>query len=199
MEYENKNTALRSVNTVMMWLFCLTVLFLVIPWKEFAPGIAQRMEENRLLVYLALVIEISNFISQSLIAVFSRMHEKKMVKVREENMARTVEGMDFAERALLREFVLQRKSVLNVPLNEPTVRSLLQSRVLQVAGASSESKTPVVISKVARPYITYKAIGLSRSKMSDDQLEQILGSRPSFARERVQPKSYRGGGSFKAA
>ena len=101
----------------------------------------------------------------------------------------------FHERALLREFVLQRKSVLNLPEAEPSVRSLLDSNVLQIVGEHEEDTTraPMIITKQARPFITYRAIGLTRSKMNDQMLEQIMNARPDFAREKkTQPRAYRG-------
>ena len=46
----------------------------------------------------------------------------------------------------------------------------------------------VIISKEARPYITYKAIGLTLGKMSDEQVSQIMSARPEYAREKfMQP------------
>ena len=51
----------------------------------------------------------------------------------------------------------------------------------------------MIITKQARPFITYRAIGLTRSKMNDEMLEQIMNARPEFAREKkVMPRAYRG-------
>jgi hypothetical protein len=38
-----------------------------------------------------------------------------------------------------------------------------------------------MIALPARPLITYKALGLSKGKMSEEQIEQIMSARPKFA------------------
>ena len=38
-----------------------------------------------------------------------------------------------------------------------------------------------MIALPARPYITYRALGISKGKMSEEQIEQIMNSRPKFA------------------
>ena len=95
-----------------------------------------------------------------------------------------VSCLDFSERAVLREFVLQRKSVINLPIAEPTVKNLLNSGILAVAEdiIDVQGKTPLMINLEARPLITYRAVGLSRAKMSEEQIEQILSARPKYAR-----------------
>ena len=47
------------------------------------------------------------------------------------------------------------------------------------------AKAQIIISKEARPYITYKAIGLTLGKMSEEQISQIMNSRPDYAREKA--------------
>jgi len=39
----------------------------------------------------------------------------------------------------------------------------------------------LMIALPARPLITYKALGLSKGKMSEEQIEQIMSARPKFA------------------
>ena len=58
------STTFRTINTVMMWLFSLTVLMLIVPWQAVSVEFAQRIEDNKIFLYFALIVEISNFISQ---------------------------------------------------------------------------------------------------------------------------------------
>lgn len=69
MNHEVSNTALKTINTVMMWLFCLTVLMLIVPWQAVSTEFADRIESNKIFLYFALIIEISNFISQAVFSV----------------------------------------------------------------------------------------------------------------------------------
>ncbi len=192
----------KTLNIVMLWLFCVTLALLLLPLESISQELALQVEANKTYLYLALIVEVSNFISQAIIGFLSAYFYKRNYKREQEAMKNVVSGLDFAERALLREFVLQRKSVLYLPETEPTVRSLLDSGILNVIADPDETtgRAPVIITKKARPFITYRAIGLTRSKMNDEMLEQIMNSRPEFAREKkVMPRAYRGGGNAKTA
>lgn len=185
----------KTLNIVMLWLFCVTFLLLVLPLESVSPELAAQVQNNKTYLYLALIVELSNFISQAVISFISSLLNRRVLKKEQEFMQKTVENLDFTERALLREFVLQRKSVLYLPESEPTVRSLIDSNVLHVVGEKDEatSRLPMVITKQARPFITYRAIGLTRGKMNEEMLEQIMNARPDFAREKkIMPRAYRG-------
>ncbi len=186
MRNENSMSALKIINTIMMWLFCLTVMMLVMPWEIVSTEFANHIETNKIVLYFALIIEISNFISQGVLTVTNALLNKKAHKKLQERIVSAVEGLDFAERALLREFVLQRKSVLTLPVNEPTVRNLIDDGVLRVVNSADENnyRADIIISKEARPYITYKAIGLTLGKMTEEQVTQIMNSRPEYAKQK---------------
>lgn len=185
----------KPLNIVMLWLFCITLSLLVLPLESISEELAHQVAANRTYLYLALIVELSNFISQAIIGFLTSYFNRRHTRMEQDSMKATVDGLDFAERALLREFVLQRKSVLYLPEAEPTVRSLLDSGILNVVGDNDETtaRAPMIITKQARPFITYRAIGLTRSKMNEEMLEQIMNARPEFAREkRVMPRAYRG-------
>ncbi|HAR79642.1 MAG TPA: hypothetical protein DCR21_02315 [Succinivibrionaceae bacterium] len=193
-DFNTNSNALRTLNTIMIWLFCVTVLLLVLPFENYSAELAHRINSNRIFLYLALIFEVSNFISQMLISAIWSVKTRKQNEKRNAIIEHSVESLDFSERALLREYVLQRKSVLNLPLSEPTVSNLIECGILKIVGnTDSNSKTPIIISKYARPFITYKAIGLSCGKMTEDQINQIMAARPEFAKEKkAMPKAYRG-------
>lgn len=185
----------KTLNIVMLWLFCVTAMLLVLPLERISPELATQVEAHKTYLYLALIVELSNFISQAIISLIGSYLNRRNQKQESDAMKVTVDGLDFAERALLREYVLQRKSVLYLPEAEPTVRSLVESGILNVVGDPDEAtnRVPMIITKKARPFISYRAIGLTRSKMNDEMLEQIMNARPEFAREKkVMPRAYRG-------
>lgn len=185
----------KTLNIVMLWLFCVTALLLVLPLESVSQELADQVAANKTYLYLALIVELSNFISQAIISLIGSYLNRRNQKQESDAMKVTVDGLDFAERALLREYVLQRKSVLYLPEAEPTVRSLVESGILNVVGDPDEAtnRVPMIITKKARPFISYRAIGLTRSKMNDEMLEQIMNARPEFAREKkVMPRAYRG-------
>lgn len=74
-----------------------------------------------------------------------------------------IECLDFTEKAILREFVIQRKSVINLPLTEPAVKNLLDAGVLDFAYGQplndDLSQIKALMIALARPLLTYKALG----------------------------------------
>ena len=197
---EEKNTGMHVLNIVMVWLCLATVALLTVPWEQFSPELAARVEQSRGFLCLALILELSNFLAQALIGMISSMRRKHAAAATEQRMSYLVSNMDFSERALVREFVLQRKSELKVPLEQPTVRSLLDSGILiLVAGEDEKNRVGVSISRQARPFITYRAIGISAGKLSDEQINQLMEERPEYARPEQKPRHVYRSGAFKAA
>jgi hypothetical protein len=200
MEKNERNSSFLILNIFMVWLSVATLALLFIPWERFSAELAERISSCRGFLFLALIFEASNFIAQALIAAFSSMHRSKVMKNRQRQMESSVSNMDFSERALIREFVLQRKSELHVPLDQPTVRGLLGSRILeQVTPADKDGKAGVAISRAARPYITYRAIGITSSKLSEDQINQMMSARPDYARPEPKIRHVYRSGAYKAA
>ncbi|MBO8415491.1 MAG: superinfection exclusion B family protein [Proteobacteria bacterium] len=185
----------RTLNIIMLWLFFITMMLLFVPFTDIAPVLAERVEENRQYLYIALIVCAANFAAQLISSFFMRLSSRHLQKRLDAQLKQSVSRLDFAERALLREFVLQRKSVLALPLDEPTVRSLVESGILKIMPLPPDEndKYKMAISKAARPYITYKAIGLSRGHMSEESISQIMAARPEYARVRApMPRAYRG-------
>ena len=144
------NSAMRSINTIMMWLFCLTVLMLIMPWEQVSTEFASKIDANRIYLYFALIIEVSNILAQGCLTLVQAYSKKSYNKRLEELVQTTVNHFDFAEKALLREFVLQRKSVLNLPVTEPTVRNLIDGGVLKIVHITdAENKIALLKSSAA--------------------------------------------------
>ncbi len=186
----------RTLNLVMLWLTTLTALLLLVPLTDFAPSLAALIEGKETYLIFALIAGLSNFIAQFIGGLISRKAQRRRTALISAHLQQAVDSLDFAERALLREFVLQRKSVLTLPITEPTVRSLLDSGILKAVNVPTDEDNmyALAIAKAARPYITYRAIGLSRGRMSEEAISQIMAARPDYARpHRVIQHAYRGG------
>lgn len=133
-----------------------------------------------------LVISGSYFISQLLLVGWDIICLYLTERSQQSKLEQMIQRLDFSERAVLREFILQRKSVIKLPITEPAVKNLLEAGVLTYAYGQPmyEDDTLIkalMVSLPARPYITYRALGISKGKMSEEQIEQIMSSRPKFA------------------
>ncbi|HAH70295.1 MAG TPA: hypothetical protein DCL74_00635, partial [Succinivibrionaceae bacterium] len=120
-EANDCSTSVNCLNIMMIWITCATVAVLTVPFDVFSKELAARVDASRDYLYLALIFELSNFIAQALIKMWNTGRQKKLKKLSDAATLDSVQNMDFSERALLREFVLQRRSELRLPSNEPTV------------------------------------------------------------------------------
>ena len=184
MNKSKERAFISRLNSILMWVLIVCVFILATPIELVSTDLATKLNSFNFVLWIMLIIAASNFISQGLVMVASLAYNALEGKYRLKKLTRMVSCLDFSERAVLREFVLQRKSVINLPIAEPTVKNLLNSGILAVAEdiIDVQGKTPLMINLEARPLITYRAVGLSRAKMSEEQIEQILSARPKYAR-----------------
>ncbi|MDY5779580.1 MAG: super-infection exclusion protein B [Succinivibrionaceae bacterium] len=175
---------LSRLNGIMLWIVVLSTSLLLIPFEVINESLASTINSSRYLLWIAFIVSVSFFISQGIILCFNLVSRILLNKQRIERITKAVTCLDFTERAVLREFILQRKSVLNLPINEPTIRNLISNDILIIAEETLDTKgyVPVMINMEARPLITYKALGLSKGKMTEDQIQQIMNARPSYAK-----------------
>ena len=194
------NSSSYFINIMMVWLTCATIALITIPWEAFSQDIAERVNYCRDYLYLALIFELSNFVAQFMLKIWNSIKIKNVQKKTEQQISTAVNGMDFSERALVREFVLQRKSELRLPATETTVQSLRETGILHQISNVDESSTAVfTISRQARPYITYRVLGISAAGMSKEQIDQIMSERPSYAKPEIKMRRVYRSGNFKAA
>lgn len=98
-----------------------------------------------------------------------------------------IRQLDFAEKAVLREFVIQRKNVLSLPLSELAVSNLLKAGVLVPAFETQEIKGSARIIKLsiaieAREQLTHKVLGLPVNKLTEEEATILKAARPDYAR-----------------
>ncbi|NRA84856.1 MAG: super-infection exclusion protein B [Gammaproteobacteria bacterium] len=92
------------------------------------------------------------------------------------------------ERAVLREFFLQRKTSLWLPQDESDVKSLTSSGILTAVdfysktrkGADNVTEIELIISHNARPYLSKQRLNLPQGKPSYDDINYLKTARPSY-------------------
>ena len=63
------------------------------PWEIISTDFAAHIETNKIVLYFALIIEVSNFISQGLLTIINAMLSKKAQKKMQEKIVHAVEGL----------------------------------------------------------------------------------------------------------
>lgn len=182
----NRFGKLAILNWIMVWFILLNGMIVMIPTDSLGATVTNWITKHNIIWFTGLVIGISYFLSHAVIILSNYIYERATSRSHLEHMHNMVSCLDFTERAVLREFVLQRRSVINLPVTEPAVKNLLRAGILTYAYGTPSSKDESIIKALmialdARQYITYKVLGLSKNGMSEEQIEQILSERPKFA------------------
>ena len=169
----------------MVWFTLINGMIVMLPADVVGEQGAAWITSHNFYWYAGLVIGVSYFASHAITILCSSLFEGATSKSQASNLQNMIRCLDFTEKAVLREFVLQRRSVINLPVNEPAVKNLLGAGILTYAYGTPHSGDvstikALMITLEARPYITYKILGLSKSGMSEEQIEQILNERPKF-------------------
>ena len=103
------------------------------------------------------------------------------------NLYNEVKGLD--KEAVLREFYLQGKNTINLPINNPTVAGLLEKGFIRVVGNIGEYgfrgiQLPCIMKKEVKELIEKEPglIELPVSESSEDDLRRLIEKRPDFIR-----------------
>ncbi|USV57189.1 superinfection exclusion B family protein [Aeromonas encheleia] len=184
---------LNRLNWLMVWLLLCCSIILLYPAGLMKGAVSQWATVHAAWLGVGMLIAISYFCSQGFLIAWEWACDEWQSRRQQGLLAQMIGFLDFNEKAVLREFVLQRKSVINLPITEPAVKNLMDAGVLTYAyGKPVREKEDenqiraLMIALPARPLLTYKVLGLSRGKMSDEQVEQIMNARPKFAQKSLQ-------------
>lgn len=184
---------LNRLNWLMVWLLLCCSIILLFPAGLMKGAVSQWAADHAAWLGVGMLIAISYFCSQGFLIAWEWACDEWQARRQQDQLAQMISFLDFNEKAVLREFVLQRKSVINLPITEPAVKNLMDAGVLTYAyGKPTREKDDenqiraLMIALPARPLLTYKVLGLSRGKMSDEQVEQIMNARPKFAQKGFQ-------------
>ena len=184
---------LNRLNWLMVWLLLCCSIILLFPAGLMKGAVSQWAMAHAAWLGVGMLIAISYFCSQGFLIAWEWACDEWQSRRQQDQLAQMIGFLDFNEKAVLREFVLQRKSVINLPITEPAVKNLMDAGVLTYAyGKPVREKEDenqiraLMIALPARPLLTYKVLGLSRGKMSDEQVQQIMNARPKFAQKSLQ-------------
>ena len=178
------------LHLLMVWLTLATLTLMLLPDSLIHSMALEQWQPYYLpAAFIGAIISASYFLSQLLIHLVTQVRDYRVNNALQGNIERMVRRLDYNEKAVLREFVIQRKNVLALPLNEMAVMNLVRSGVLipaSVDGSFSGNRIEkLMISVDARPLLTHDVIGLPRGPLSEAQLDALKAARPEYARQNV--------------
>lgn len=183
----------QNITLTMAWMCIACTVLLSLPASIVQFSGTQEWSETYMpYVWIIALIAGSFLITRGIIWIFS-LFDKRFRK-RKESARRNmmIRRLDFEEKAVLREFIIQRKNVLALPMRELAVTNLMKSGVLVPAYETQEIKGSGRIIKFsiavdAREHLTYKALGLPVGKLTETETEQLKAARPDYARTHYIP------------
>lgn len=183
----------RDITLTMAWLCLVCATLIIVPASVLK--VSGTQEWSSIFTPYAWILALlagSYLLTRSVIFIFAHvcsvMSERKLVIARQ-NM---IQNLDFEEKALLREFIIQQKNVLALPLNEPAVNNLLNAGVLVPALSAQEIKGSGRVIKLsiaidARALLTYKVLSLPIGKLTEEEAAVLKAARPDYARSHYIP------------
>jgi len=171
----------------------------------FSPAVLhQKLHTKDLLDHYGLFVGLAFIASSALLALnvfiwfYGRLVTSwRLAKWRRE-LAAAISRLDRAEIAVLREFIIQGKTTLMLPVDEPTVAGLLGKGMLNSVGTVGQSSIagmlfPVTIVSELRERLTYGHLGLPAGEPSLADIERVRAERPVFMHEIARSEERRGG------
>ncbi|GGA75692.1 hypothetical protein GCM10008015_15420 [Flavobacterium palustre] len=120
-----------------------------------------------------------------IIWVFKAINDKvKFFKVKKEYLER-LKNLDIHEKAVLREFIINQKSSIEVPIDNPTITGLIRKNILSINKQFGNSfilngmNTAVSMNKFVEKHLTLSDIDLTENP-TEKEIEIIKSSRPEW-------------------
>lgn len=186
----------RTFTSTMMWLVlaCVGLLFTPIELLQ-RIALAKFVEQYNQVIGLTLLVGLAYFLTK----VFGFLTDESIAHLQKRKVTETIEAkvklLDPAERSLLREFFLQGATILALPQNELAVKSLVDCSILEkvgnerhyaIQGPTAEYK----ISMQARIHLNRDVLRLPQGEPTQEQMTQLLKTRPHFINGIVQPRKH---------
>lgn len=175
-----------TLNWLMCWLMLSCLMITLLPERLFAGALGTWLADYRLLFVLMMVLSATYFLSIAAIMLFQHVFYRKQRLTRQKLLKELLDYLDASEKAVLREFVIQRRNVIKLPITEPAVKNLLQQGILSHAYGEPgdtvlQGIRPLMVTLEARPLLTFRVLGLNPASMTDEQKSQIMSNRPRYA------------------
>lgn len=120
---------------------------------------------------------------------FSRLIKRQTLSKKIKNsIIDDIQNLNFHEQALLREFFINGKNTLQLPIDNDTVVGLTNKQIIYSASNTGfvyihGAYFPYTISEFAQKYLTNELLDLPRNP-TEDQIRQIKQNRPDWAKEK---------------
>lgn len=180
---------LPSKLVILIFVLNSALLFAPLKWLE-KIHLSKFNESYGHWVGIAFILSFSFLVVVVVTMIFDKINWRKYGKEVKGNIKNEIERLDESEKAIIREFVLQRRSTLSMPIDDPTVVGLLDKRILRFVNNNMGAyimngvDMPCTLTKYATELIEADTslIGLPKKKreLSLQEIEDLQKKRPEW-------------------
>ncbi|GAA4874126.1 superinfection exclusion B family protein [Ferrimonas pelagia] len=169
-----------------LWLLTASLALLILPLPTLESLLLNRwVESNGFVLGLSAVLSASYLIAYLIRMGLYWLNQQLLNKKRLSQIHAKILTLDGQERAVLREFFLQAKGVIPMPLANNAVASLLESGVLEQTGATEHYAiegqiAPLTIALPAKAQLTRHHLRLPEGQLDEQQKAALISARPEF-------------------
>ncbi|MDP2207695.1 MAG: superinfection exclusion B family protein [Bacteroidota bacterium] len=187
MDWISKFLDISKVPTkIIFWIFLLSGFLLLMPsgWLT-TLRLDEFLKDYGKFVGIGFVGSAVLLLVQAFLWLRQKSRQSKQKKEFEESVQTKLMQLDNFEKAVVREFYLQGKNTILLPVDDPTVAGLLQKRVLRVVSRNGEMSLagmlfPVALSSFAEQHVTPQLVDLPTGSPTQAQVADIVQARPKF-------------------
>lgn len=187
MEWISKILDLTKIPTkFIFWIFLITGALLIFPEQWMVTlRLDEFLKDYGKYLGIGFIGSGALLIIQFFLWVRNKFRKSKQKRNIESTVQTSIENLDNHEKSVLREFYIQGKHTLHLPIDNPTVAGLMRKGILEVVSRNGEMSLvgmlfSVSITQLAESLINPQIVGLPTGTPSEEQIQQIRNSRPSF-------------------
>ncbi|HEY9003578.1 MAG TPA: super-infection exclusion protein B [Mucilaginibacter sp.] len=183
---------LKRIPTKLLFVICLSSgLILFVPERflvklnlqDFLKDYGKYIGISFIVSSAFLVIALISYVLSQLSI---KTHRKKIRK----RILRDIQYLDIHEKALLREFFINKKQTLQMPMDNETVIGLLNKDIIYQASGTGFTQLRSIyfsysLTKIARENLTLQLIDLPQNPAEED-IRKIIENRPAWAKEKTK-------------
>lgn len=136
-------------------------------------------------IIVEILLSFKNFILKYIESYKIKQKQKQKEQEAETKIFNKLLDLDPHEKAVLREFYIQRKNTIKMPMDDPHIAGLLKNKILQIISQQGEHTlvglmVNMQITEIIKSYITYDMLDMPENP-TEEEKRIILQNRPHFA------------------
>lgn len=174
---------------LLIWVALTSVLFLYIP-VSIVPYSEYQNLKNQYCIWVLLILigSISMLTIEAVICLYN--HTKKISNLNryKKRIRNRLESLSEHEKAILREFIIQERNLIKLPIDNANVLSLVDAGIIKLSRRLVESHRGISlglfsIAETASQFISQELLGFPEEGPTPENIEKMQRLSPHFAVE----------------